>query len=188
MSAHSSWSQSKYSWLLLEWQSRYTFDCFICLAYIDLSFKNQQLQKFLLLSRVKVLFIYFYLISKVWPTLCHIFQEYEPTGVNLKVQLEIVNVAYSWLVGMPKNVTNVIWAVKHFTWNFRVYSIVFTTVKQCYLERHSVEHIPPPTLTLTVLVTTIDAQWEGMGDVGLARYEPALLPPYLTIRVLSYSN
>ena len=43
-------------------------------------------------------------------------------------------------------------------------------------------------LTLTVLVTTIDAQWEGMGDVGLARYEPALLPPCPTIRVLSYSN
>ena len=33
-----------------------------------------------------------------------------------------------------------------------------------------------PLLTLTVLVTTIDAQWEGMGDVGSARYEPALLP------------
>ena len=28
-----------------------------------------------------------------------------------------------------------------------------------------------------VLVTTIDAQWEGMEDVGSARYEPALLPP-----------
>ena len=43
-------------------------------------------------------------------------------------------------------------------------------------------------LTLTVLVATIDAQWEGMGDVGSARYEAALLPPCLTIRVLSYSN
>ena len=43
-------------------------------------------------------------------------------------------------------------------------------------------------LILTVLVTTIDAQWEGMGDVGSARYEPALLPPCPTIRVLSYSN
>ena len=43
-------------------------------------------------------------------------------------------------------------------------------------------------LTLKVQVTTIDAQWEGMGDVGLARYEPALLPPCPTIRVLSYSN
>ena len=32
-------------------------------------------------------------------------------------------------------------------------------------------------LTLTVLVATIDAQWEGMGDVGSVRYEPALLPP-----------
>ena len=53
-------------------------------------------------------------------------------------------------------------------------------------------------LTLKVLVTTIDAlgllnriitvQCEGMGDVGSARYEPALLPPCPTIRVLSYSN
>ena len=40
------------------------------------------------------------------------------------------------------------------------------------------------TLTLTVLVATIDAQWEGMGDVGSARYKPALLPPCPTIRVL----
>ena len=40
-------------------------------------------------------------------------------------------------------------------------------------------------LTLKVLVATIDAQWEGMGDVGSARYEPALLPPCPTIRVLS---
>ena len=45
-----------------------------------------------------------------------------------------------------------------------------------------------PTLTRKVLVATIDAQWEGMGDVGSARYEPALLPPCPTIRVLSYSN
>ena len=42
--------------------------------------------------------------------------------------------------------------------------------------------------TLKVLVATIDAQWEGMGDVGSARYEPALLPPCPTIRVISYSN
>ena len=35
---------------------------------------------------------------------------------------------------------------------------------------------------------TIPAQWEGMGDVGSARYEPALLPPCPTIRVLSYSD
>ena len=49
-------------------------------------------------------------------------------------------------------------------------------------------------LTHRVLVTTIDAldtllnrivtaQWEGMGDVGSARYEPAPLPPCPTIRV-----
>ena len=34
-----------------------------------------------------------------------------------------------------------------------------------------------------MLVATIDAQWEGMGDVGSARYEPALLPPCPTISV-----
>ena len=43
-------------------------------------------------------------------------------------------------------------------------------------------------LTLKVLVTTIDAQLVGDGNVGSMRYEPALLPPCLTIRVLSYSN
>ena len=41
--------------------------------------------------------------------------------------------------------------------------------------------------TLKVLVATIDAQWEGMGDVGSARYELALLPLSPTIRFLSYS-
>ena len=46
----------------------------------------------------------------------------------------------------------------------------------------------PIAITLKVLVTTIDARWEGMGNVGSARYEPALLPPCPTIRVLSYSN
>ena len=45
-----------------------------------------------------------------------------------------------------------------------------------------------PALTLKVLVTTIDVQWEGMEDVGSERYEPTLLPPCPTIRVLSYSN
>ena len=44
-------------------------------------------------------------------------------------------------------------------------------------------------ITLKVLVMTIDAQWEGVGDVGSARYELALLPSCPTIyKVLSYSN
>ena len=56
-------------------------------------------------------------------------------------------------------------------------------------------------LTLKVLAVTdnysctelllnriITAEWEGMGDVGSARYEPALLPPCPTIKVLGYSN
>ena len=38
------------------------------------------------------------------------------------------------------------------------------------------------------LLNIITAQWEGMEDVGSARYEPALLPPCPTIRVLSYRN
>ena len=42
--------------------------------------------------------------------------------------------------------------------------------------------------TETLLNRVITAQWEGMGDVGAARYEPALLPPCPTIWVLSYSN
>ena len=42
--------------------------------------------------------------------------------------------------------------------------------------------------TGTLLKRIITAQWEGMGDVGSARYELALLPPCPTIRVSSYSN
>ena len=57
--------------------------------------------------------------------------------------------------------------------------------KQCRAEKSCGKMI---LLTLKVLVATIDAQWEGMGDVGSARYEPALLRPCPTIRVLSYSN
>ena len=64
--------------------------------------------------------------------------------------------------------------------------------------KHIAECAVNPILTLsdshhnwctgTPLNRIITAQWEGMGDVGLARYEPALLPPCPTIRVLSYSN
>ena len=58
---------------------------------------------------------------------------------------------------------------------------IYLTVIDSYLLKQD-------SLTLKVLVATNDAQWEGMGDVGSARYELALLPPCLTIRVLSYSN
>ena len=53
---------------------------------------------------------------------------------------------------------------------------------------HIASNINNVILTLKVLVAIIDALWDGIGDVGSARYEPALLPPYPTIRVLSYSN
>ena len=40
----------------------------------------------------------------------------------------------------------------------------------------------------TLLIMTITAQWEGMGDVGSARHELALLLLCPTIKVLNYSN
>ena len=57
-----------------------------------------------------------------------------------------------------------------------------------FLRQNTVSECTLELLTLKVLVATIDAQWEAMGDVGSARYEPALLPPCPTIRVLSCSN
>ena len=66
-------------------------------------------------------------------------------------------------------------------------NIVFFYLSACRLSPLGM-YSPTTKLTLKVLVTTIDAQWEGMGDVGSARYEPALLPPCPTIRVLSYSS
>ena len=63
--------------------------------------------------------------------------------------------------------------------------IVSPAVKECSSLRRCEAGM---LLTLKVQVVTVDAQWEGMGDVGSARYELALLPPCPTIRVLSYSN
>ena len=42
--------------------------------------------------------------------------------------------------------------------------------------------------TGTFLSRIIAAQWEGIGDVGSAKYEMALLPPCPTTTVLSFSN
>ena len=61
-------------------------------------------------------------------------------------------------------------------------------MSECYGSNNAGVRAMEVHLTLKVLVATIDAPWEGMGDVGSARYEPALLPPCPTIRVLSYSN
>ena len=55
-----------------------------------------------------------------------------------------------------------------------------------YINSYSASH--DNWCTGTPLNRIITAQWKGMGDVGPARYEPALLPPCPTIRVLSYSN
>ena len=42
--------------------------------------------------------------------------------------------------------------------------------------------------TVTLWNRIMTAQCEGMGEVGSGRYEPALLPPCPSIRVLSYIN
>ena len=42
--------------------------------------------------------------------------------------------------------------------------------------------------TETLWNRIMTAQCEGMGEVGSERYEPALLSPCLSIRVISYSN
>ena len=55
---------------------------------------------------------------------------------------------------------------------------------QCSLNQTTATHA----LILKVLVATIDAQWEGRGDVGSVRCEPPLLPPCPTIRVLCCSS
>ena len=56
----------------------------------------------------------------------------------------------------------------------------------CLFNSYSASHDNWCTGTLWNRVIT--AQCEGMGEVGSARYEPALLPPCPSIRVLSYSN
>ena len=54
------------------------------------------------------------------------------------------------------------------------------------LNSYSASHDNWCTATLWNRIMTV--QCEGMGEVGSARYEPALLPPCPSIRALSYSN
>ena len=48
-------------------------------------------------------------------------------------------------------------------------------------------HVPGEN-SMSQIATIMTAQCEGMGEVGSARYEPALLPPCPSIRALCYSN
>ena len=54
------------------------------------------------------------------------------------------------------------------------------------INSYSASHDNWCTATLWNRIMTV--QCEGMGEVGSARYEPALLPPCPSIRALSYSN
>ena len=60
------------------------------------------------------------------------------------------------------------------------------SVIEIYVNSYSASH--DNCCTEKLLNRAMTAQWEGMGDVGSARYDPALLPPCPTIRVLCYSN
>ena len=55
-----------------------------------------------------------------------------------------------------------------------------------HINSYSASHGNWCTATLWNRIMTV--QCEGMGEVGSARYEPALLPPCPSIRVVSYSN
>ena len=64
-------------------------------------------------------------------------------------------------------------------------SLLFTQ-KSKHINSYSASHDNWCTATLWNRIMT--AQCEGMGEVGSARYEPALLPPCPSIMALSYSN
>ena len=88
----------------------------------------------------------------------------------------------------------ILWNIEKIT---NIYKSLHTTLQVCHKmrklsRRHSLVTVQSAShdnwCTGTLLNRVITAQWEGMGDVGSARYEPALLPPCPIIRVLSYSN
>ena len=80
----------------------------------------------------------------------------------------------------------------------KIWNLLFSTDKTCLMHimssKSSTKQVNSYSAshdnwcTGTLLNRRITTQWEGMGDIGSARYEPALLPPCPTIRVLSYSN
>ena len=98
----------------------------------------------------------------------------------INMVVSVVNICSGTILGLQP-------IVKHSYMDFCLRKIIITKYELIFFIVHS-DMIWEQILTLKVLVTTIDAQWEGMGDVGSARYEPALLPPCPTIRVLNYSN
>ena len=61
-----------------------------------------------------------------------------------------------------------------------------STHKCTQFNSYSASHSNWCTATLWNRIMTV--QCEGMGEVGSARYEPALLPPCPSIRALSYRN
>ena len=58
----------------------------------------------------------------------------------------------------------------------------------CELSEHTKTCECNDTWCRCTILNTQETQCEGMGEVGQARYEPALLPPCPSIRVSCYSN
>ena len=71
-----------------------------------------------------------------------------------------------------------------FIWSYQLQSDIVHSTR--YFNSYSASHGNWCIATLWNRIMTV--QCEGIGEVGSARYEPALLPPCPSIRVLSYSN
>ena len=100
-----------------------------------------------------------------------------PYNRVLKVKGAIVQVQYERTLSH--------WA---YHWNKRSTAAVLKFCSKLFLPWSCASANHDNWCTGTLLNRLIAAQWEGMRDVGSARYEPALLPPCSTIRVLSCSN
>ena len=122
---------------------------------------------------------------KVYTDQHHCLHESWPTvssGKNWPDSQILTNERYMWY-----DVQDMVWSEQLYQASLKLITIASEHSHLCYTSPYItqlLEHF----LTLKVLVAAIDAEWEGMGDVGSARYEPALLPPCPTIRVLSYSS
>ena len=88
-----------------------------------------------------------------------------------------------WVTGLRRHVQTwiLLWLV-YFSFPPTIYRVTISDIFKTLSASHG------NWCTATLLNRIITAQWEGMGDVGSARYEPALLPPCPTIKVLCYSN
>ena len=121
-------------------------------------------------------------------------------GVEGGVILGYWRVGACRLVGYYKSMQNKYFCHTYASSVVNIYGCPFLKASDSYhlIPLDSTMTSPPPVnsysashgnwCTATLWNRIMTAQCEGMGEVGSARYEPALLPPCPSIRVLSYSN